>query len=194
MKLEKNRIAVAILAGGNAKRLGGIAKGNIEVAPKTTIINRLIAELNSAGLNEIVIVANNAKPYRQYEKPIISDIRLGIGPLGGIESALDCYKDKFTATLFLPCDLPKITAKEISTLIDQFIKSSSQIVFAKTAQNNFHPLCAVVQNSLLKDISAAIDAGIRKVREIWVQHNAVPVIFPDESVFLNVNSKEDLTS
>lgn len=62
-ELRKKNISGAILAGCNVSRLGGIAKGTIEIHNGVCIIERLINELYAAGINEVVIVANDSVPY-----------------------------------------------------------------------------------------------------------------------------------
>ena len=106
------KILAAILAGGLATRLDGIAKGLLPT-PQGTIIERLIAELATAGVNDTIIVANDPQPYAALGKTIIGDLRPRVGPLGGIEAALAHAGEAYDAVLLLPCDLPKIAATEI---------------------------------------------------------------------------------
>lgn len=85
-ELNKEIIAGAILASGNFSRLDGIAKGAIEVSDGVCIIERLIKQFYTTGINDIVIVANDSKPYQNCSIEIIPDIRPGNGPIGGIEA------------------------------------------------------------------------------------------------------------
>jgi len=180
-------IAAAILAGGCARRLNGLAKGNILLASGVTVIERLLSELNQVGIKEVVISGENSA-YQRYQLPMIADKRKQIGPLAGIEAVLAHYQDRFTATLFLPCDLPRITAREIKELIDQY---DDEIVFAATDTANWHPLCVVVQNSLLADIQSSIDNGVRSIKEVWRTCGAKPVFFSDRAAFANWNNWQD---
>jgi len=194
MKEELNRLEIGgvILAGGNARRLGGIAKGTIEVGKGVSIVERLIKELAQAGVDNIVIAADDSRPYQNCGVKVISDIRVGIGPIGGIESGLVHFAGQSDAVMFVPCDMPNITAKEISALKKAFIETGAPVVFAETAGFFWHPLCAVVHNGLKEEISSAIDRGQRKIRDVWQQVKAVRVQFADESAFLNINSLADV--
>lgn len=194
VKLEKYTFAAAILAGGNARRLGGIAKGNIEVSNGVSIIERLINELARAGINNIVIAANDFEPYQNYGVKVIADIRVDLGPIGGIESVLAHFAGQSDAVMFVPCDMPNITAKEILALKKGFIETESPIVFAETAGFFWHPLCTVVHNDLKEQVSSAIDRGQRKIRDVWRQLKAVSVQFPDETAFININNSTELKS
>ena len=181
------KIAAAILAGGKAKRLGGIEKGNISLGNET-IISRLIKELEQTGLiNEIVIISNNPKNYTRYSKPIIKDLRLDMGPLSGVETALTHYQDRYDAVLFLPCDLPSITATEVEKLYQAFLQYPS-LVFAETPTHQ-HPLCCIIAGQLRAKISTALDQGYRKITQVWNNLENHRVFFTDEQKFLNVNSR-----
>ena len=190
--LKKCVTAGAILAGGNAYRMGGIAKGAVQFDSGISIVERLINEMSDAGLSDIVIIANDPKPYQDYGVEIISDIRKGIGPMGGIETGLDFFTGRSDAVMFVPCDLPQISASQISALKQAFVETDAPVVFAATGDFFWHPLCAVVHNDLAADISTAIDQGERKIRKVWQQVNAQRVLFPDESAFLNINSITDV--
>ncbi|MFH1615578.1 MAG: molybdenum cofactor guanylyltransferase [Planctomycetota bacterium] len=191
-KLKTHTIAAAILAGGSARRLGGIAKGAIQISRGTSIIDRLIEELTMAGINDIVIAANDPALYQKHGVKVISDIRADIGPMGGIESGLVHFSGRSDAVTFVPCDMPNIRAKDFLTLKEGLVESGAPAVFAETAGFFWHPLCAVVHNDLLEEISAAIDRGERKIRNVWRQVEAVTVRFTDETTFFNINSLADI--
>ena len=100
-KLRNQRIAGVILAGGNSRRLSGIAKGAIELDSGDCIIERLIKELAAAGVGDFitasvisgtllqiilsfpiafipVIVANKSKPIEVRIVKIFSELRLKV--------------------------------------------------------------------------------------------------------------------
>jgi molybdopterin-guanine dinucleotide biosynthesis protein A len=182
----------AILAGGRATRYGGAPKGLLEAAPGISIVERLVSELASAGVDDVLIVTNSLRDYRRLGLPLIPDIRPGLGPLAGIEAALAHYSDTCEAVLFLPCDLPAITARELRCLMDAFAASAAPVAVAVAEPFLWQPLCAVVHNALRETVSRALDEGRRSVRELWQEVGAIPVYFPDAAPFLNVNTAEDM--
>ncbi len=188
------RLLAAILAGGAASRYGGRPKGLLEIAPGLTIIENEIRQLRRAGLGEIVIVANDAQPYSELGLQVIPDLRSGCGPLAGIEAALSHSARRFEATLFLPCDLPGITAKEISRLCTAFANAQARIAVCTTGPCSVQPLCTVVQNGLLPEIAAALDRGERSPRRLWHHLGALQVSFADAAPFHNVNEPADLAA
>ncbi len=176
------KIAGAILAGGQAKRLHGIAKGNIRINNNTIIAN-LINSFNDAGITDIAISANNSEPYKQYDKTIIADFKLDSGPLAGISAVLEYYQD-YDAVIFMPCDLPFITTDEIVQLKKNI---SSNIVYAKTPTRS-HPLCVAIPTNMMAVIADSLNKNNLKIIEIWKQLNAELIKFEDENKFHNINT------
>lgn len=191
-KPDNLAIAGAILAGGKASRLGGAPKGLPDFGREMSIIEHEIEKLNAAGISDLIIVSNDPQLCATLKREVIMDLRPGLGPLGGIEAALSFYSRRFHATLFLPCDLPYITAREITSLIRGFMETEANVVVAVSGEFNWEPLCAIVNNDLLPAISRAIDEGERKVREVWRDLGLALVHFPDPSPFFNLNTPGDL--
>jgi len=176
--LMTHRIAGAILAGGNASRMGGI--------------ERLVVHMLRCGIERIAIVANDGRPYAHIGCTVIPDKRRGAGPLAGIEAALAHFADQCDAVLCLPCDMPALSAKEISALLSAFTAGGEPVTFAETDGSARHPLCAVVGTDLLDDVSAALDRGELGVGDLWSQLGGSPVHFDDPDAFINLNSAGDV--
>jgi molybdopterin-guanine dinucleotide biosynthesis protein A len=191
---QKNKtvIAGAILAGGEARRMGGIAKGTLKDHRGISIIEHLIDALKLVGICPLIIVTNDSDSYRDYGVEIIPDLKPGMGPIGGIESSLMHFADRSDAVIFVPCDLPNITSNELRLLKETFLRSNVPVVYAITENIYCHPLLSVVHNRLLEKVSEAINRDELKVRNVWRQVEAVEVQFEDESAFLNLNSMTDV--
>ena len=190
---DRPRLGGAILAGGRARRLGGIDKGALRDPGGATIIERLIERLVAAGIDEIVIVGDPAR-HAACGREVIADLRPGMGPLGGIEAALAHFTGAAEAVVFLPCDMPAATAEVIGHLMDVFAAGDSPVVCAETGDFFWHPLCAVVHNGIMSQVSDAIDRGRRSVQELWRRLGAAAVHFEDETAFFNVNTPADVDS
>jgi molybdopterin-guanine dinucleotide biosynthesis protein A len=188
------RIAGAILAGGKAQRMGGIAKGMLPASESLSLIERLVVHLMRAGVDEIIIVANDDRPYTRIGCAIVPDGRTDAGPLAGIEAALGYFADRYEAVLCLPCDMPSLSWEEISTLIAAYVDTGGPVVFAQTEDSARHPLCAVVRADLRDEISVALDRGERAVGALWQQLGGFPVHFDDPNTFVNLNSPGDLNA
>ncbi len=185
------RIAAAILAGGKAARLGGIAKGLLPDNHGCSIAARLVEQVSAAGIADIVISANDGRPYETLNRPIIADLHAGIGPLGGIEAVLMECAPRVDCVLFLPCDLPNFTAAEILRLVQSYDASAELVAFARTTGGD-HPLCAVVPLSVLPAVTAAVARGSYGVGRLWRSLDARPVEIEDDARLLNINTPQDL--
>jgi molybdopterin-guanine dinucleotide biosynthesis protein A len=192
--LTTPRIAGAILAGGHASRMGGIAKGAIRADGDLSLVERLVVHILRCGIEQIIIVANDSRPYARIGCPFIPDKRRDAGPLAGIEAALAHFADQCDAVLCLPCDLPALSSKEISSLLSAFAAGGGPVTFAQTEGSERHPLCAVVRTDLLADVSAALDRGERGVGDLWSELGGSPVCFDDPEAFINLNSPGDLNA
>jgi len=186
------KISAAILAGGQATRVHGLAKGTLSLDRQGTIIERQIFHCHEAHIDEVIIVANDKAPYASFNVPIVPDMRINAGPMAGIETGLTHYQASAQAVLFFPCDLPFISTQEFETLINRFVAGPAQAVFAKTNDSVWHPLCAVIHCDLLPIISNALDKGQRKIRGIFREISAEPVAFAQENAFFNVNTHADI--
>lgn len=80
-------IAAAILTGGKASRIGGIAKGSLPGDGDIPIIQRLIRRITVAGVSAVVLVANDPQSYPFLGKTVIPDLHSGIGRMTGVELA-----------------------------------------------------------------------------------------------------------
>jgi molybdopterin-guanine dinucleotide biosynthesis protein A len=185
------RISAAILTGGKASRLGGVVKGLLAGAGDVPLIQRLINELAIAGVQEVILSANDPQPYARFGRPVVADLHPGAGPLGGIEASLQDLAGRCESVLFLPCDLPNLTAVEMSALVRAHQSMPDRIVQAGTAENE-HPLCAVIPVGVLPAVSSAIRAGHYGVGRLWRELAAVTVGFDDSPRLMNINTPADL--
>lgn len=191
MQNERSTFGAVILAGGKASRLNGIPKGNLIVKNGNAIIANIIQEVQKSAIENIIISANNSAPYLSYNLPIIKDNYSDYGPLAGIESALKYYQKRVAAVLFLPCDLPHISLREIAALSDFYLQTKSPVVFAATLDHQ-HPLCAVVNINCLAAVNDAINNRVKKPFLVWQKLKAEVLEFADNYPFSNINTVTDL--
>ena len=191
-KFKQFDIKGAILAGGRASRMGGVNKGMLSNQNGQSIIGYLINQMNLAGIKDVVISANDPSPYSDMRVQIVLDQQQDTGPIAGIAAVMKHYKDQCDGVMFVPCDVPNITANELISLKEAFASSKAKIVFAETDDFFWHPLCSVVHNDLADQILLAQNSDQRKVSRLWKQLGAETVKFSDASVFLNVNTLSDV--
>jgi molybdopterin-guanine dinucleotide biosynthesis protein A len=103
--MGKTLIAGLILAGGAARRLGGVDKPLLTIG-SSTMLSRIIAALDLA---EIAISANgDAARFAAFGRPVLGDGRFaGEGPLAGLLAGLDWgFSIAAKALLTVPGDTP----------------------------------------------------------------------------------------
>jgi len=193
----KKKVAAAILTGGKASRYSSKEKGLIEFSPGISIVKHLVQEVRWAGIEEMVLCGGREESYRDLRLPAIPDRFAHKGPLAGIEAALDYFATSFDGVLFLPCDMPAVSSKEIYRLNEAFCcgcETKEEIVTAETGDFFWHPLCSVVHIGLLPEIRKALVEGRLSIGRLWKELDARPVHFDREERFININSPEDLSA
>ena len=180
--------AGAILAGGQARRFGGGAKG-LEVVGGVRIVDRVLAALHEVA-SEVVLVG--APPAIAAALPAlrpIPDEAPGAGPLGGIVAAL---RATGRDTLVIAWDMPFIEAKHLRSLLDE--ENDAEAV-AWEVDGRVEPLCALYRAGAAAELGAAFAAGERSPREALRRirvHLVRRAASDGPSPFTNVNTPEQL--
>ena len=181
-----------ILAGGKSSRMG-TDKGLQELCGKP-LINYAIQSLS--GLCSTILISTSSDAYQSFGYKTVADEIPGIGPMGGIYSALK--QSKTDINLVLSCDLPFVS-KELLSFI---LKNSEGYQVAVPWQGNQHyePLCGFYHLSILEQISLYIQNNNYKLPDIFEKISINRLVinkesdFYTEELFLNVNSKHDLAT
>lgn len=184
-----------ILAGGQARRMGGGDKGMLQLGGRTLldrVIERIEPQVGGLALN----ANGDTDRFADFGLPVISDNIEGYpGPLAGVLAGLDWAhqmgaKHVVTAaadTPFFPLDL-------VERLERAATKASTPIALAQTAEGGRltrHPTFGYWPVSLRNDLRSALKGGLRKV-VLWTDgHGAASAPF-DDNAFFNINTPEDL--
>jgi molybdopterin-guanine dinucleotide biosynthesis protein A len=187
-------VAGAILAGGKARRMGGVPKGTLRTGSGVPLIERLLAQMSLAGVGEVVISANRMRPYADLGFTIVSDTRADSGPLAGVEAALRHFGGRYDAVLCVPSDMPALSSAEMLTLMRSLAARGERLVFAETDGPQKHPLCAVIRTDLLDSVSTALDRGAFGVSDLWRRLGGATVHFENSDTFVNLNSLDDVNA
>lgn len=186
--IERERITGVILAGGQARRMGGLDKGLVEVAGKPMIEWTMRALQPQVG--EIIINANRSlDSYRGLGASVIQD-RLDDfqGPLAGLHSAFSTVRTDYL--LCVPCDAPCLPSDLVRRLSDALIRDNAEIAVAE-ADGRLHSLHALFDCRLADDLAARLAAGERKPDRWYGSRKFVRVAFDDNpEAFVNVNTPD----
>jgi molybdopterin-guanine dinucleotide biosynthesis protein A len=184
--------AAAILAGGRATRLGGIAKGLIEFDGRTILDAQL--DVLRPLFDEVFVVANDPEPYRRFGLPIVGDRILGCGPLGGLHAALCACR---APHLFLcACDMPALSGEAVRLVAGAGPEFE---VVVPVVGGRPEPLHARYARAALPAIERALEMCRFKMsdcfadlRVLEIPEDALRRIDPDLSFLENLNVPEDL--
>jgi len=151
-------IAGAILAGGQASRLGGQPKALLPFGDARIIDHQLTALRAAVGHGDVFIVANDAGPYEPLGARVVPDRIAGAGAMAGLltavaESTADC-------TVVLACDLPFVTA-EFASFLSQECRGWD-VALPKT-DDGYHPLCACWSREALPELERRVALGHRRI-------------------------------
>jgi molybdopterin-guanine dinucleotide biosynthesis protein A len=148
-----------ILAGGASTRMGR-EKALLEVGGELMVL-RLAALLDRLCAQVTLI----APPQSFMELPlrVIPDDQPGLGPLGGITTALRVSRAEWN--LVVGCDLPFLTRPWLAFLMARARSSMAHAVMAQGLRGPVEPLCAMYRASARPQIAAALARGVRKVTD-----------------------------
>ena len=184
-------ITLAILAGGKASRIGGRNKALLEFDGKT-FIQKIFQSLNPVFSNTIVI-SNEVADFGIDNMVVYSDIILGIGPLGGIHSALVNSNDP--ATFVVSCDMPFVDSKIAADMSTEFLKSKPDILVPSIGAYK-EPLFALYSKSLIGHIESMVSSTDgRPVTDLFLISKTLFYNLSEnpetKKCFTNINSFDD---
>jgi molybdopterin-guanine dinucleotide biosynthesis protein A len=179
-----------VLAGGQGARMGGADKGLLPLHGRALIAHTL--ERFAPQVGQMLISANRGlEAYAGFGYPVLSDELPNVfdGPLAGLLAGLRACTTPLLAVV--PCDSPQLPLDLVEKLATTLRAEDSQVVHAATAVRS-HPIFMLCRRDALRGLEDYFAGGGRKIRDWQNQIGAVPVIFPDESPFVNLNTPEDL--
>lgn len=148
-----------VLAGGASSRMGR-NKALLDFEGRPLVV-RAAAVVAATGIG--VTVVGRPEFFVPLGLAAIPDEQPGLGPLGGIATALAHSSRPWN--LIVAVDLPFLTAEWLSALVDRAIASRSARAILPRSDRGLEPLCAVYHRECLAAIRPALARGVRKVTE-----------------------------
>jgi len=191
---QQSRSAV-VLVGGEARRANGQEKYFFMYQGRT-FIERLVGSLEEV-VDEIILVAKNPEQCRRFQTirgiRCITDIRGGIGPIGGLHAGSLAAEGEF---IFVSaCDMPCINPAVIAHLFECI--DSYDAVIPRWNPDMLEPLHAVYRRSALLTYleshdSLSLRAMVRSLSARYVPVDELKILDPALKTFTNINKLEDL--
>ena len=192
--MDHNNILGTVLAGGKSQRFGE-DKSQVMLEGKL-LIDYILSEISSE-FREILIVSNNKIDFKNSEKiSIIEDFKKGLGPLGGVLSAMKWVKENnknYEWVSTFPADTPFFKKEILQKFYGEIEIEKSRLFFIKSNKTR-HNIFGLWSIDLLDKLEEDLNKGDRKV-ELWANSVGVKVIdmdFKNIDPFFNINTKQDL--
>jgi molybdopterin-guanine dinucleotide biosynthesis protein A len=184
-----------ILAGGQASRYGGKPKG-LERVHGARVIDR-VASVLGAVTDSLLLIANDPDAARWLPGVrVASDVRPGIGSLGGIHAAL---VHAGTAVIVVAWDMPFVPEGLLAEL--RALGEDADVVAPESgsSRRGLEPLCAYYSPTCIAPIERSIDVDDRRVIGFFEQVRVVRLPAEDvrrygdpDRLFMNVNTPGEL--
>jgi len=181
----------AILAGGRARRLGGIDKSALVIGSRS-ILDRQISLLRVLTPHVLIVAGDSSRGWTA-DVPVVVDRIEGAGALGGLYTAL--LEAPTEQVLVIGCDMPFLTAPFLMHLAARGQDADAAVPRDGRGR---HPLCASYARRIAGHLKARIDRGALGVGDALADL-AVCELGPDElapfdpdgRLLTNVNTPAD---
>jgi len=183
-------ISAVILAGGQAKRMGGVDKGLQTLHGKPLfqfIYDRLHSQVEHISVN----ANRNQAIYATAGLPVFGDKIEGFqGPLSGILTALERSETDFV--LFVPCDSPFFPDNLLEKLKSAVDFHGVSIAYVHDGERE-HPTFCLMACGIKDKLAAYLASGERRMLQFMRQNGAVSVDFSEnKAAFTNINTLDEL--
>lgn len=146
-EVETDRYLAGIFIGGQSTRMAGIPKGLLQPPGEgRCLVERLVEQLASAGIHQIVLVGNN-EAYQCLALPVIQDAPIGHGPMAGLLGLVEHAATRtIEFVLALACDMPHLD----TSLIRRLIEEHPDVDALVPRRKRWEPLCARYRASRIR--------------------------------------------
>ena len=203
--------AAAILAGGLARRMGGVDKG-LQLFHGAALIEHAIHRLKKQTFGTPGLIGLNAnrnqQQYAQWGLPVWSDLNQDFaGPLAGFQAALGHCRSNaphIAYLLMIPCDSPLFPLDLLSRMSDGLMAAGADVAVAvgredgasNTQEVRRQPVFCLMRTSVLESLTAYLAQGGRKI-DTWMDTCKtvdIPFDQPTDRVdaFFNANTLAQL--
>jgi molybdenum cofactor guanylyltransferase len=197
VRVSEGRVGGLLLAGGQARRMGGGDKCLLELAGRPLLahaIQRLRPQVTTLALNA------NGDPARfaAFGLPVVADVVDGFaGPLAGVLSGMGWLRRADPGAVWLvtgATDTPFFPADLVARLLAGALAAEAEVAFAASAGRT-HPVFGLWRLALEPALRRALlDEDERKIDRFAGRYRVAAVAFDDRPCdpFFNINRPADL--
>jgi len=193
----RSSLSGVILAGGQARRMGGQDKGLLALCGEPMVAHA--ARRLAPQVGPLFINANrNLAQYQDYASTVVkdnTDAAFGtdyLGPLAGMLAAIDTANTEYVLTV--PCDSPLLSADYAARMYQELHQHDAEICVASDGVR-LQPVFALIATILRDDLYRFLATGERKIDRWFARHHMVQADFSDTpAMFKNINTPEELAA
>lgn len=190
------RCTGAVLAGGAGTRLGGRAKGLLEVGGQR-LIDRVVVALRGAADDLLVVANDSAAADWVNGDRVVGDLRKERGSLVGLHAALAHSSE---AALVVGWDMPFLSTALLRAIRATGEQRATAVV--PEGEHGLEPLCAYYPSSYREVAEAQLARGELRMSAFLEKLPALEVLPRTEVerfgaprvLFMNVNTSDDLAA
>lgn len=182
--------SAVILAGGQSRRMG-TDKAFLAMEGRP-LIQRLVERVRALA-DDVVIVANDPKPYRRVGARVVGDLVKGAGALGGLHAGLSAAAHEWAFAF--ACDMPFLN---LNLLRHMASLTPGYDAVVPRPNGLEEPLHALYHKRCLTPIARSLAAGDLKVisfladvRVRYVEEAEIALFDPRHLSFFNANTPEE---
>lgn len=179
---SRDDLGVVILAGGEARRMGGGKP--LRMLAGRTLLDRAI-ERAMRWSDRVVIAARSREQVAGVALPVVIDPPGVAGPLAGLASAREAGR---VLVLTIPCDMPFLP-DDLPARLSAGLPGHAAALAASGGR--VHPVCGLWRSEALADLQRYLDIGRRSVLG-FAEAIGYAVVEGNPEAFVNVNTPEDL--
>jgi molybdopterin-guanine dinucleotide biosynthesis protein A len=180
------RTAAAILAGGRARRFGGIDKSRLVVLGRPIIV-RQVALLQTV-VNDVFVVGPDDGRFADLDLRVEADRLAGAGVMGGVYTALDAAEAN--VVIVVACDMPFLEATVLRQLLA--LAEGHDGAWARSARG-VEPLMACYRRDARLAILESIKAGDLRLGNLGqrLRMAELDLTGQGDRWLVNINSADD---
>lgn len=184
------QITGVVLAGGLARRMGGVDKG-LQLLDGRPLVAHVAARLAPQVAGLLINANRSHAAYAVLGYPLLSDeVPDFAGPLAGLHAALGASENPLVVTV--PCDSPYLPEDLVCRLQAAMLATGANLAIAR-CEGRLHPVFCLCRKSLQEQLATYLNEGGRRVAQWCAAMGAVEVDFDDQpAAFRNFNTLDDL--
>lgn len=182
-------LMVAVLAGGEGRRMGGVkALRPFRGAP---LVAQAVAQARGWSARVVVAVRDADQVAGAVDAPLTFDRADIPGPLAGLAGALAHARAAGADLLLtLPCDMPHLPADLPARLAAALPPGAGAAL--PRVEGELQPVCGLWRTAALERLPEYLAAGRSSLRGFAAVCGLAVVDFADAAAFANANTPEDL--